>query len=168
MPARWAEAFFGLQRAFGPCPAGLCPSGLPTLAAEGSGGRGKSAPCPHSRRLGSLRERQGAESSPLRVCGPHQPLDPHSIRSGRGSRFAQRPRSGPDLDALERPQRSWLVVRGALPLTACHVANGQAPLGGRVSGGSKAKPRRLLGLGPNDLCEAKSSEYTSNEVAQRS
>lgn len=48
------------------------------------------------------------------------------------------------LDALERPQRSRLVVRGALPLTACHVANGQAPLGGRVSGGSKAQPRRLL------------------------
>ena len=58
--------------------------------------------------------------------------------SGRGSRFAQRPRSGPDLDALERPQRSGLVVRGALPLTACHVANGQAPLGGRVSRGCKA------------------------------
>jgi len=88
--------------------------------------------------------------------------------SGRESRFAQRPRSGPDLDALERPQRSWLVVRGALPLAACHVANGQAPLGGRVSGGGKAKPRRLLGLGPNDLCEAKSSEYTCNQVAQRS
>jgi hypothetical protein len=61
-----------------------------------------------------------------------------------------------------------LVVRGALPLTACHVANGQAPLGGRVSRGCKAKPRRLLGRSPNDLCEAKSSEYTSNEVAQRS
>ena len=145
MPALRAAIFYGLQRAFGPRPSGLCPLGTPTLAAEGSGGRGKSAPCPHSRRLGSLRGRQGAESSPLRACGPHQPLDPHSIRSGRGSRFAQRPRSGPDLDALERPQRSGLVVRGALPLTACHVANGQAPLGGRVSGGEQGEAAQAFG-----------------------
>ena len=116
---------------------GFAPLEPPLLPprARGAGGR---APLPPLTEAGSFRGRQGAESSPLRVCGPHQPLDPHSIRSGRGSRFAQRPRSGPDLDALERPQRSGLVVRGALPLTACHVANGQAPLGGRVSRGCKA------------------------------
>jgi len=59
--------------------------------------------------------------------------------SGRESRFAQRPRSGPDLDALERPQRSWLVVRGALPLAACHVANVGSPEGRSTFGqGSEA------------------------------
>ena len=130
---------------FATSPNGLCPL-EPHSCRRGLGGQGEERPLPPLTEAGSFRGRQGAESSPLRVCGPHQPLDPHSIRSGRGSRFAQRPRSGPDLDALERPQRSGLVVRGALPLTACHVANGQAPLGGRVSGGSKAKPRRPLVL----------------------
>ena len=166
MPALRA-ATLGLAAGLRPSPSGLCPLGTPTLAAEGSGGRGR-APLPPLTEAGSFRGRQGAESSPLRVCGPHQPLDPHSIRSGRGSRFAQRPRSGPDLDALERPQRSGLVVRGALPLTACHVANGQAPLGGRVSRVQRRSRAGSWGVAPNDLCEAKSSEYTCNQVAQRS
>ena len=87
--------------------------------------------------LGSLRSRQGAVSSPLRGCGPHQPLDPPCARkaatgprrglgwrcwSGWGSRLAQRPRSGPGLDAQERPH-AWAGGWGCFSPAACHVAN---------------------------------------------
>ena len=77
-------------------------------------------------RLGSLRSRQGAVSSPLRGCGPHQPLDPPSTRKrARGPRRGLRGTVGVDggqgsrsdaqrlgLDAQERPQRPgwWLGV----------------------------------------------------------
>ena len=122
---------------------GFAPLEPPLLPPRARGAGGRAPPAPTHGGWGHSVCVKGPSPRPS-GCGPHQPLDPHSIRSGRGSRFAQRPRSGPDLDALERPQRSRLVVRGAFPLTACHVANGQAPLGGRVSGGSKAKPRRLL------------------------
>ena len=72
-------------------------------------GAGEERPRHPAGRLGSLRSRQGAVSSPLRGCGPHQPLDPPftekrargprrglegHCRSGWGSRLAQRPRSG--------------------------------------------------------------------------
>ena len=168
MPALRAAVFYGLQRAYGPRPSGLCPLGTPTLAAEGSGCRGKSAPAPTHGGWGRSRRVKGPSPRPCGAAGRTNPLTrlPLETRhratagrlSGRGSRFAQRPRSGPDLDALERPQRSGLVVRGALPLTACHVANGQAPLGGRVSGGSKAKPRRpfvLLALWARTILRSK-------------
>ena len=137
--------FLGLAAGLRPSPNWALPPWNPHSCRRGLGGQGEERPLPPLTEAGSFRGRQGAESSPLRVCGPHQPLDPHSIRSGRGSRFAQRPRSGPDLDALERPQRSGLVVRGALPLTACHVANGQAPLGGRVSGGEQGEAAQAFG-----------------------
>ena len=168
MPALWTEAFFACSGPSSLAQRGFAPLDSPLLPPRARGAGGRAPPAPTHVRLGSFQARQGAESSPLRGCGPHQPLDPPSTRNApqghcrapewKGSRFAQRPRSGPDLDALERPQRSGLVVRGALPLTACHVANGQAPLGGRVSGGSKAKPRRpfvLLALGPERSLRSK-------------
>ena len=81
-------------------------------------------------RLGSLRSRQGAVSSPLRGCGPHQPLDPPFTRKTRQrpaqglggalsewmgvkARAATAQRLG--LDAQERPQRSGLVAGVLFP-----------------------------------------------------
>ena len=50
-------------------------------------GAGEERPRHPAGRLGSLRSRQGAVSSPLRGCGPHQPLDPPSTRKrARGPR----------------------------------------------------------------------------------
>ena len=122
-----------------PAPHALqAPSGDPAGAfAEGQGCRGRAPPTPPAGRLGSLRSRQGAVSSPLRGCGPHQPLDPPSTRKrARGPRRGLRGTVGGmgvkaraataqrlGLDAQERPQRSGLVAGGALPPAACHVAN---------------------------------------------
>ena len=106
------------------------------LLAEGQGCRGR-APRHPAGRLGSLRSRQGAVSSPLRGCGPHQPLDPpFTEKRARGPRRGLRGTVGGmgvkaraataqrlGLDAQERPQRSGLVAGGALPPAACHVAN---------------------------------------------
>ena len=80
-------------------------------------------------RLGSLRSRQGAVSSPLRGCGPHQPLDPpFTEKRARGPRRGLRGTVGGmgvkaraataqrlGLDAQERPQRSGLVAGVLFP-----------------------------------------------------
>ena len=111
-----------------------------------AGGAGEERPRHPAGRLGSLRSRQGAVSSPLRA-GPHQPLDPPSTRKTRqrpaqglgggtvevdgGSRLAQRPRSS-SLDAQERPQRSGLVAGGALPPS--RLPRGERPR--RAAGGA--------------------------------
>ena len=49
---------------------------LPGASRRGAGVPGEERPRHPAGRLGSLRSRQGAVSSPLRGCGPHQPLDP--------------------------------------------------------------------------------------------
>lgn len=65
MPARWADASTLLAAvATAPSPNGLCPL-EPHSCRRGLGVQGKSAPCTHSRRLGSFRGGQGAESSPF-------------------------------------------------------------------------------------------------------
>ena len=110
---------------------------LPGAFAEGQGCRGR-APRHPAGRLGSLRSsRQGAVSSPLRGCGPHQPLDPPFTENapearaqglggalpewmGVKARAATAQRLG--LDAQERPNAPgwWL---GCFSPAACHVAN---------------------------------------------
>lgn len=114
------------------------PAALPGASRRGAGVPGEERPRHPAGRLGSLRSRQGAVSSPLRGCGPHQPLDPPSTRKTRHrpaqglggalsewmgvkARAATAQRLG--LDAQERPQRSGLVAGGAFPPAACHVAN---------------------------------------------
>ena len=94
---------------------------------RGAGVPGEERPRHPAGRLGSLRSRQGAVSSPLRGCGPHQPLDPPftekrargprrglegHCRSGWGSRLAQRPRSGLALTPRNDPHAPgwWLGV----------------------------------------------------------
>lgn len=158
-------AFYGLQRAFGPRPSGLCPLGTPTLAAEGSGCRGKSAPAPTPGGWGRSRRVKGPSPRPCGAAGRTNPLTRLPLENApqghcralkwKGVKVRAATAQRLDLDALERPQRSGLVVRGALPLTACHVANGQAPLGGRVSRGCKAEPRRLLGAQPRTILRSK-------------
>ena len=127
----------GLRAPWNPgrgCPPAPHALQAPPAACRGplAGGRGAGEERPRhpAGRLGSLRSRQGAVSSPLRGCGPHQPLDPPFTRKTR-----QRPAQGPGgalsewmgvkaraataqqlgLDAQERPQRSGLVAGGALP-----------------------------------------------------
>ena len=105
------------------------PSGGPAGAfAEGQGCRGR-APRHPAGRLGSLRSRQGAVSSPLRGCGPHQPLDPpFTEKRARGPRRGLRGTAGGmgvkaraataqrlGLDAQERPPRSGLVAGVLFP-----------------------------------------------------
>ena len=56
-------------------------------------------------------------------------------KGGQVNRGIPQPQRGEDmprksLDALGVTPRLWLVVRGAFPLTACHVANEQTPLRG--------------------------------------
>ena len=109
--------------------------------AEGRGA-GEERPRHPAGRLGSLRSRQGAVSSPYGAAGRTNPLTRPSLekrargprrgleghcRSGWGSRLAQRPRSGLALTPRNDPNLR-LVAGGALPPAACHVAN--AP-GGR-------------------------------------
>ena len=118
------------QRQGCPCTARLISaSGDPAGAFSPRGrGAGEERPRHPAGRLGSLRSRQGAVSSPLRGCGPHQPLDPPFTEKrargprrgleghcrsgwGQGSRSDTAQRLG--LDAQERPQRSpgwWLGV----------------------------------------------------------
>nr|CRY95210.1 hypothetical protein [uncultured prokaryote] len=101
------------------------PAALPGASRRGAGVPGEERPRHPAGRLGSLRSRQGAVSSPLRGCGPHQPLDPPSTRktrhrpaqglgghcrSGWGSRLAQRPRSGLALTPRNDPNAPgwWL------------------------------------------------------------
>ena len=125
MPALWAEVFL---LAAGPSALaqGLCPSDSPLLPPRARGAGGRAPPAPTHVRLGSFQARQGAESSPLRGCGPHQPLDPPSTRNApqghcrapewKGVKVRAATRSGPDLDALERPQRSgWWSGRSSRP-----------------------------------------------------
>ena len=120
------------------------PAALPGASRRGAGVPGEERPRHPAGRLGSLRSRQGAVSSPLRGCGPHQPLDPPftrktrqraragaegHCRSGWGSRLAQRPRSG--LDAQERPPRSGLVAGVLFP---SRLPRGERPR--RAAGGA--------------------------------
>ena len=65
------------------------PAALPGASRRGAGVPGEERPRHPAGRLGSLRSRQGAVSSPLRGCGPHQPLDPPFTRKTR-----QRPAQG--------------------------------------------------------------------------
>ena len=114
-----------------PAPHAYTPSGDPAGAFSPRGrGAGEERPRhPAGGRLGSLRSRQGAVSSPLRGCGPHQPLDPpftekrapearaglegHCRRDGGKARAATAQRLG--LDAQERPQRPGLVAGVLFP-----------------------------------------------------
>ena len=121
-----------------PCTARLiAPSGDPAGGLRrGAGVPGKSAPTP-CRQAWVAPVASGAVSSPLRGCGPHQPLDPpFTEKRARGPRRGLRGTVGGmgvkaraataqrlGLDAQERPQRSGLVAGGALPPAACHVAN---------------------------------------------
>ena len=125
------------------------PAALPGASRRGAGVPGEERPRHPAGRLGSLRSRQGAVSSPLRGCGPHQPLDPPSARKTRQrpaqglggalsewmgvkARAATAQRLG--LDAQERPQRSGLVAGGAFPPS-------RLPLGERPPAGP---PEALL------------------------
>lgn len=74
MPALRAAVFYGLQRAYGPRPSGLCPLGTPTLAAEGSGCRGKSAPAPTHGGWGRSRRVKGPSPRPCGAAGRTNPL----------------------------------------------------------------------------------------------
>ena len=123
------------------------PAALPGASRRGAGVPGEERPRHPAGRLGSLRSRQGAVSSPLRGCGPHQPLDPPSTRKTRHrpaqglggalsewmgvkARAATAQRLG--LDAQERPQRSGLVAGGALPPS--RLPRGERPR--RAAGGA--------------------------------
>ena len=123
------------------------PAALPGASRRGAGVPGEERPRHPAGRLGSLRSRQGAVSSPLRGCGPHQPLDPPSTRKTRQrpaqglggalsewmgvkARAATAQRLG--LDAQERPQRSGLVAGGALPPS--RLPRGERPR--RAAGGA--------------------------------
>lgn len=104
MPAQGRIAIASCAVASRPCPSGLCPLGTPTLAAVRLGGWGLRSlrslrSQPQSQRLGSLHRRQGAESSPLRGCGPHQPLDPCSVPSGGRVKARAATPKGHGLDA---------------------------------------------------------------------
>ena len=55
---------------------GTPPLWTPHSCPRGVGEQGNKASLLPLHRLGSFHSRQGAESSRLRRCGPHQPLDP--------------------------------------------------------------------------------------------
>ena len=95
------------------------PAALPGASRRGAGVPGEERPRHPAGRLGSLRSRQGAVSSPLRgpagrttpltrpplekrATGPHRGLEGH-CRSGWGSRLAQRPRSNSALTPRNDP-----------------------------------------------------------------
>lgn len=94
----------------------------------------------------------GARATP---CAPHAAsafaLDtalrskPFERKGGQVNRGIPQPHRGEDmprksLDALGVTQRFGLVVGGAFPPTACHVANGQTPSGGASVGWFLARP----------------------------
>ena len=125
-----------------PCTARLTSAsgGLPGPLAEGRGA-GEERPRHPAGRLGSLRSRQGAVSSPLRGCGPHQPLDPPftrktrqrpaqglggHCRSGWGSRLAQRPRSSLALTPRNDPNTPgwWLGCSSPSRLPVANAPGG--------------------------------------------
>ena len=70
-------------------------------------GAGEERPRHPAGRLGSLRSRQGAVSSPLRGCGPHQPLDPpFTEKRARGPRRGLRGTAGVDGGQGSRSDRA--------------------------------------------------------------
>ena len=133
-------------------PKGRCPSGLPTLAAVRLGGWGLRSlrslrSQPQSQRLGSLHRRQGAESSPLRGCGPHQPLDPCSVPSGgRVKARAATPKGhGLDADGTTNAQARGQVEQSEAARPPAPLPRGErtSPLGGaRQWGDATTEGRR--------------------------
>ena len=122
------------------------PAALPGPLAEGRGA-GEERPRHPAGRLGSLRSRQGAVSSPLRGAGrtsplTRPPLEKRARRPAQGlgggtvgwmgvkARAATAQQLG--LDAQERPQRSGLVAGGALPPS--RLPRGERPR--RAAGGA--------------------------------
>ena len=84
---------------------------LPAIPAgasrRGAGVPGEERPRHPAGRLGSLRSRQGAVSSPLRGCGPHQPLDPpFTEKRARGPRRGLRGTVGVDGGQGSRSDRA--------------------------------------------------------------
>ena len=118
---------------------------LPGASRRGAGVPGEERPRHPAGRLGSLRSRQGAVSSPLRGCGPHQPLDPpFTEKRARGPRRGLRGTAGGmgvkaraataqrlGLDAQERPPRSGLVAGVLFP---SRLPRGERPR--RAAGGA--------------------------------
>lgn len=100
-------------------PKGLCPSGLPTLAAVRLGGWGLRSlrslrSQPQSQRLGRSGSVKGLSRHILRRCAPcgiPRPLDPASTRNGIRSR------AGAEAAALERSGRDRVSTRRSEPLT---------------------------------------------------
>ena len=154
---------------------------------RGAGVPGEERPRHPAGRLGSLRSRQGAVSSPCgaagrtnpltrpllekRARGPRRGLEGH-CRSGWGSRLAQRPRSGLALTPRNDPNAPgwWLGVLFPQPPATWRTRGlGQRPKVLATTGGRRrAQPveqgrRPLQPRSGHVLCEAKSSEYTSKK-----
>ena len=132
----------GLRAPWNPGGGAPCTACLTSASGGPAGGlspragcRGRAPPTP-CRQAWVAPVASGAVSSPLRGCGPHQPLDPPFTRKTR-QRPAQGRRALPEwmgvkaraataqrlgLDAQERPHAPgwWL---GCFSPAACHVAN---------------------------------------------
>ena len=80
MPALRAVVFMACSGPAALAQVGFAPLEPPLLPPRARGAGGRAPPATTHMRLGSFQARQGAESSPLRGCGPHQPLDPPSTR----------------------------------------------------------------------------------------
>ena len=146
MPARRAAIFYSLQRSLRSLAQWALPLGAPLLPPRARGAGGRAPPAPTHGGWGHSVGVKGPSPRRFAPAGRTNPLTPtpFEVEGGQGSRSDRE--AAPTLTPWNDPNAHGWWSGGALPLTACHVANGQAPLGGRVSGGSKAKPRRLLVL----------------------